>query len=352
MPDRSVAGPYSELSVSLAERIRAVDTKSPAELAMLAAEVKDAMEDLSDVEPEIREMLLRRQRAIAIQDSPPPPRTPEPVEQSEKPTRVLRHCCCGCGAMLVCSNSEDAAMTEFCKRQLVNSDPPPPVNASAQRAYSKRLSKPRKPAEATKDEAPPPRPSRRPDYRYLEEIAKPREPPPPPPPEPQFRALPPPSFTKASKRPSAMKSSASAPDLFRPSSSEFWLPSVSDGASSKLTDLAELRCHVIKANYARSPAANYGLPLLPLLGEDYGERPNEVRRHVSASAQRRYTDEHLYHKPAHGAPGSIADLQARLQALKKENRGNQIFQAEDSACERTKRCHRKNPSRGIAPEIC
>jgi len=114
----------------------------------------------------------------------------------------------------------------------------------------------------------------------------------------------------------------------------------------------------VKAKWAPA-AANYGLPLLPTFGEDFTDdlgldrMPGERKRHVSASSQRRYTEERLY-RPRVGPPGSTADLQARLEALKKENKA---FRDENREREKTKRPSRskhalyRDSSIDIAAEI-
>lgn len=368
-----------ELSMSLAEQIRAVDSKSPAELAKLAAEVEESMKNLDDLEPEIRQMLLRRQRVLASQESPVPPRTPELVETEKAPPPV-RFCCCGCGAQLLCGSSQDEAMTQIFCRQTAEPERAP-INAAAQRAYFEQLSKPRKKTRPSEDDrgGAGEGPTRLPDYEWLHRMAKPRDAPPPPPPEPVFRALPAPSFGRPSNSPVGMmgRPSFSMPDLRTSlgidnaanahgygaarraprqvrtrSSLPSQLPPLEArdvGAGQSCTKFVELRCHALKASSSfLLPSYSSGMPGL---GSDYSdelqcENAAEKKRR-SAKQQRSYTEERLYTGPK-AKPGSTADLQARLDALKRENQASR----NGHLGEMLDRPRDKHSLRKIAEEVC
>lgn len=387
-PARKLPDRRADLFLSLDERIRNADSKSPADMAKLAAEVEERMQDLGDVEPEIRTMLLKRRKEMALKDEQVPPRTPE-AAKPEKFEPVLRMCCCGCGEMRVAGSHEDAAFTQLCQRHLADPKRLPQVNASAQRAYSDQLSRPRKQPTAPSEEVTPSAASRSrlPNYDRLQEMAKPREPPPPPPPEPlPFRAMPAPGFAKPLKSPSNVcRPSYSAPDLRMPTppaSSSGCQPTLglrardslrqlslcaagsgggyptpdgaTDGASAKLVDL---RCHALKNKCFMLPLDRQSLPALPSLGQDFADelsfqKAPENKRHVSESAQRRYTEDKLYRKPANGGPGSVADLQAKLDALKKENKArDRQLQKEERQQEKLKRPAQSKWSRNMPVEL-
>jgi len=366
----------AEVFRSLEERIRDADSKSPAELALLAKEVEENMQDLDDVVPEIREMLLRRQRAMASKDTPVPPRTPEAVTAEQvKLVPVFRKCACGCGVMLACGSTTDAGIEETHKTQLIDPCPPPPVNASAQRAYCEMLCRPQKKSPKSQDVTPTAaaQPKRMPNFGRLHEMAVPREKPPPPEPEPPFRALPAP-------RTKILKPSFSAPDLQRiptppacSSSCQSTLglrardslrqqsahaPTFEGGAAGVGSTITELRCHAMKSKCFMLPLAGCSQPLLPPLGQDFAddlsyERAPEAKRHVSASEQRRYVQKNLYRGHENGVPGSSANLQARLDALRKENKArDKVLEREERELEARQEKSRKRHGRSKHSHHC
>jgi hypothetical protein len=119
-----------------------------------------------------------------------------------------------------------------------------------------------------------------------------------------------------------------------------WAPDQLPQLGKTNSKLVELRCHALKDKkmiFSRSPSDSYGLPMISALNEDFSDnldfnRAPENKRHVSASAQRRYTDQHLYRRPKNGKPGSVADLQARLESLRQENK---VLQHEEHEREKT-----------------
>lgn len=282
-------------------------------------------------------------------------------------------------------------MTQIFCRQTAEPETAP-INAAAQRAYFEQLSKPRKKTRPKEDDrgAAEEGPTRLPDYEWLHRMAKPRDAPPPPPPEPVFRALPAPSFGRPSKSPVGMmgRPSFSMPDLRtsmgidnaanahgygaarrapRQVSTRSLLPSQLPpleardvGAGQSCTKFVELRCHALKAS------SSFLLPSysssVPGLGSDYSaaaaaaaeaaadelrfeNAPEKKRR--SAKQQRGYTQERLYTGPK-AKPGSTADLQARLDALKRENQASR----DGPLDEMLNRPRDKHSLRKIAEEIC
>lgn len=244
-------------------------------------------------------------------------------------------------------------MTELCGSTLTNASCcRPTVDASHQRAYCAELAKPRMPSSAPAD---PPvtllRPIRPPNYEHLRRMAKPRELPPPPSPVDNMpKALPAPNFSRLQpKRFGKVKSSFSAPSLHsmltddddgslspplrgrgehRPLLSPTLLASSSGDLNSQF---AKLQRESILSKRSLAPPSPTGNCSLPPIGSSFPSFSSceyeedrrsgwmaEKKKQISAVAQRRYTEEHLCPR-SQAKPGSTAALQARLDALRREN---------------------------------
>mmetsp|Transcript_121606 Transcript_121606/g.224090 ORF Transcript_121606/g.224090 Transcript_121606/m.224090 type:complete len:387 (-) Transcript_121606:108-1268(-) len=304
------------LAASFRSQIAGCSITSPSQMNALAAQLKDKLP--FDIEPQIREM-FRRSRARAEHPATPDLMTPtsKASKAEAEPAPRFRPCACGCGAMRYCSTAEDEAGVELAGgRQLEHDAPVPVVDAVAQRAYCERLSRKRSKAEEKNAETCLVKgPARPPDYKRLSELAVPRELPEAPPEEHTWKPLPLPPKHKVSKTqstpnlamlagegmpaPPPLPFAARAPQSLRP-----------EGFSS----LAELRCHVAKANFSAAVSPSSG-SFMRDISEPVLARP---RRRPTMEMQRRYTEQHLYSKPK-ALPGSVAALEARLEELRQQN---------------------------------